>query len=278
MASHSQRVRSGWCRHSRSPLHSSVVRRPRKTLDTWTAAALHGRDGQHDQSVLARAPTVPRVPGRPSEPSEDVPEAHNNGSVVSQLRAESPLGRLGDVPRTEEVGNRRKPTACVIPPNVRSVLRWRRSRAHLEDEGDRGEGVDPRPGSNPGDSRVDSTCANWSRFFRKRVADCKHGFESPWGHTTLQYPARRLAGLRHGRPLRLLQARARGRLRHHRRGEAEAKACPSLRESRITRRSAGSKLWQQSGAQIAPIRGLIPYSCRSLHINSDSKEVRAVPR
>ena len=74
-----------------------------RTLDTRTAAALHGGHGRRDQSILARAPTVPRVPGRPSEPREDVPELHDNGSVVSQLRAESPLARLGDMPRTEEV-------------------------------------------------------------------------------------------------------------------------------------------------------------------------------
>src|SRR5438105_3473762 len=74
----------------------------RVTATRGHAAALHGCRGQRDQRVLARAPTVPRVPGRPSEQSEDVPAVRGNGSVVSQLRAESPFGRLGDVPRTEE--------------------------------------------------------------------------------------------------------------------------------------------------------------------------------
>src|SRR5881296_2165640 len=47
---------------------------------------------------------MPRLRGRPSEQTEAVPKVRDNGSVVPQLRAESPRRRLGDVPRTEEVG------------------------------------------------------------------------------------------------------------------------------------------------------------------------------
>src|SRR5207302_11454535 len=101
---------------------ASIAHRPRKTLDTRTAASVASWYGQCDQSVLARASTVPRVPGRPSEQGEDVPEMPHHGSVVSRLRAESSLGRLGYLPRTEEVRvySGRRPSA---PEARRAAMR-----------------------------------------------------------------------------------------------------------------------------------------------------------
>ena len=37
------------------------------------------------------------------------------------------------------------------------------------------------PNLNPGGCRVESTARNYWKHLRKRVADCKHGFESRWG-------------------------------------------------------------------------------------------------
>ena len=48
-----------------------------------------------------------RQPCRTFKRREDVPELQRDGSVVSQLRADSPCGRLGDVPGREEVGRPR---------------------------------------------------------------------------------------------------------------------------------------------------------------------------
>jgi hypothetical protein len=47
---------------------------------------------------------MPRVRRGSSEPTEDVSEVPDHGSVVSQLRPYSSLGRLGDVRRRKEVG------------------------------------------------------------------------------------------------------------------------------------------------------------------------------
>jgi hypothetical protein len=79
--------------------------------------AEHGWHDQRDQSVLARAPTVPRVPRRSTEPSEDVSELHGNGSVVSQLRADSPRSWLGNLRRKEKL-TRRVPNhlRLTVPP------------------------------------------------------------------------------------------------------------------------------------------------------------------
>jgi len=63
---------------------------------------------------------VPHLPGRPSKQREDVPELQRDGSAVSQLRADSPCGWLGDVPGREEVRSRstqglpRAPAAPVL--------------------------------------------------------------------------------------------------------------------------------------------------------------------
>ena len=38
------------------------------------------------------------------------------------------------------------------------------------------------PNLNPGGSGVESTARNCRKQLKKRVADCKHGFESRWGH------------------------------------------------------------------------------------------------
>src|SRR5882762_7516080 len=73
------------------------------TLTRGSTAALHGRHGQRDQSVFAGASTLPCIPGRPYEQGEDVPEVRHNGSMVSWLRPESPLGRVGDVPRVRRI-------------------------------------------------------------------------------------------------------------------------------------------------------------------------------
>jgi len=70
---------------------------------------------------------VPRVPRGSTEQSQDVSELHGNGSVVSQLRADSPLGWLGKLRRKEKitplwsrhepVSDRRRP-----PPGAESLV------------------------------------------------------------------------------------------------------------------------------------------------------------
>jgi hypothetical protein len=62
---------------------------------------------------------VPHLPGRPSQQREDVPELQRDGSVVSQLRADSPCGWLGDVPGREEV--RSRSTSRLSPRGVHDV-------------------------------------------------------------------------------------------------------------------------------------------------------------
>jgi len=74
---------------------------------------------------------VPHLAGRPPKRREDVPGLQRDGSVVSQLRTDSPCGWLGNVPGREEVRSRSTP-GLSPQGGGRFSRRWRASAQYSE--------------------------------------------------------------------------------------------------------------------------------------------------